>query len=584
MIMTEFNLNEFLNALAENPFPYPESTRDQWKIIAKTSAFTLYLERLTFLLDFSRKNSIMTKVIGRARAGKTHFLRNFEWRITQLQEYQNYRAIPIFISLTDEKLALDKLIDWILKSETFVQEAKKLGFDESSVQLLDRYNKLKFINNLIDKLQVQFSGVGLILLVDNFDEYLRQMRDSNVINIKTEIERLLGVFRLLITEIPKGLLILLSLTEDAHKEFLDNLSDPTLINRIIPVQDEYGKDVTFSKLTKEEAIEIVRVYMEYWSRNKKIQLPKYKDCCYGDKNVFPFTPEAIELFHRAGEVAGLICFGCKFALQEKIKKYEKLPSFQISDLIIKPEDASSVIAKTSNMWPAFESVKSEVLALVSFLKERDILPKWVKEVGEMKYGRPDSPFFDRALRDNFYKYLSEILKERGAVVDKDFKIIYNKNYELHYCISLSGDEKVGIIITNKKEIDENVGFPLAHALKNGQITHGIFIYYGNEKIDTITREPLPVLSREIIQQLIDYQRNYSPVVIGKSIDLDTAWAILYLEEIKDEEERKRHLWSIEKRIEFLEMLDNLLKTRPKVIGDKDYKPQKARDILDRAGA
>ena len=122
--MKVVNSQEIIKALSENPFPYPEPTKDKWKIIAETSAVKLYRERLESLLNTVRNNSIMTSVVGRSRAGKTHFLRNFEWMVN---EGKKYGAITVYISLTDKRLRLDDVIDEIISSDVFIKEASKIS-------------------------------------------------------------------------------------------------------------------------------------------------------------------------------------------------------------------------------------------------------------------------------------------------------------------------------------------------------------------------------------------------------------------------------------------------------------------------
>ena len=578
------NSQEVIKALLDNPFPYPEpTTKDKWKIIAETSAVKLYRERLKSLLNTVRNNSIITSVVGRSRAGKTHFLRNLEWRMNEGREY---RAVTVYMSLTDRRLKLDDVIDEIVSSEVFIKEASKIGFKLNGIVRNDRKRKVKVINEFIDKLQSQYSGIGLILIVDNFDEYLRQIKGDNIDRelIKAEIERLLGVFRLLITQIPKGLLVIFSLTEDAYGELRKHLEDPTLVGRIVPICDDFGRDVTLSKITFEEAIEIVRVYMDYWAKKRNLELPKIEACTYRDKNIFPFTPEAVELFLKAGEVAGYICWGCHFAIQDKARKYESAESFDIQDLVITAVDAAKVIQKTAPMWPAYKSVKSECLSLIMSEFVENILPDWIQNVGRVKYGELGSSTFEKALKDGFKQYLEEVLKEKGAIIDSEFRFsMYSRSYTLHYLVTLGDDKRVGIMITNNGRIKRDVGYPIALALQTNQITHGIFIYYGEAEFDPISRSRLPVLSEDTLSDLIS-DRNYTPVVDKLRMDSNVAWMLVYMLETEDEIQKKGIIQYTESKLKLAEIIDNLIKARPKPIKTDDYEPPRAGDLLDRAGA
>ncbi len=577
------NSQEIIRALLDNPFPYPEPTKDKWKIIAETSAVKLYRERLESLLNTVRNNSIMTSVVGRSRAGKTHFLRNFEWRMNESREY---RAVTVYISLTDRKLRLDDVIDEIISSDVFIKEASKIGLELDETVGDDRKKRVKVINEFIDRLQSQYGGVGLILIVDNFDEYLRQIKGDNIDKelIKAEVERLLGIFRLLITEIPRGLLVIFSLTEDAYGELRKYLEDPTLVGRIVPICDDFGRDVTLSKITLEEAVEVVKVYMDYWAKERSLELPKIEACTYRGKNIFPFTLEAVKLFLKAGEVVGYICFGCHFAIQDKVRKYERAESFDIRDLVVTDVDAARVIQKTSHMWPAYKSVKSELLSIVMSKFVEDILQDWIRTVGKEKYGELGSPTFEKALKDGFRQYLEEVLKEKGAIIDSEVRFSrYGKSYTLHYIVTLGDDKRIGIMITNDGRIKRDIGSPIAFALQTNQITHGIFIYYGEAKFDPISRSQLPVLSEDTLSDLIS-DKNYTPVVDKLRMDPNVAWMLVYMLETEDEILKRGAIGYAESKLKLAETIDNLIKARPKPIKTDDYGSLRPGDLLDRAGA
>ena len=585
------NAKYILETLARSiPFSYPEPTEETKKILALTSAVKAYQEQLKKIFKSAKDNSTITAVVGRARSGKTHFLRNLEWRIN---EKKVYKAVTVMVNLKGEKIDLEYLIDKIFSSKRFIEEASKVG-----INITDNLNydeKLKIINTFIEKIQTKYNNeVGIILIVDNFDEHLRQIKGKLIDNdkVKDEIERLLGVFRLIITEIPKGLVVIFSLTEDARekidKEFL---KDPTLRGRFIFIHDERGRILTLSRITREEAMEIVRTYMEFWAKKENIALPVIKECIYGDdKNIFPFTPEAVELFLKAGEVAGYICFGCRDAIITKVLKYENKNNVKLKDLIVTKTDAARIIQLSASNWPAYKSVENEVRAIVTSDYIKSELENWVVTIGKVKYGEINSETFEDALREGFKYYLTKIVEIEGAIVKENvdiYDLYTSTDYKLHYIVMFEDDRKLGIILTKHGVIDENIGKPILSAILMGEITHGLFVYYGSRSFDPIRREKLPILAGEFNIKFKDYRKNidYRPVIKALQIDEKAAWALVFLKDQDDEDVRKDTITYLGSNLNMAEKIKDLINKEPKRFSDyDDSEIIKPGTILDRSGA
>lgn len=523
----------------------------------------------------SKYNSTVTAIVGRARSGKTHFLYNLEHR---LNEEGQYKAIGTLLQLAGEDISIDYIVEKIINNPPFQRTLEELEINQK-----DR-DYLEIINDTIEKLQTTYGvDVGLILMVDNFDEHLRQRKTKlGEEDVKEDIEQFLGIFRLLIEKIPKGMVVIFSLTEDAYsrinKEFL---TDPTLRGRFEFIYDpsNLGNILQLSELGEEEAIDLVSKYMSFWSGKNGLELPYINECVCGERNIFPFTRDAIELLRDAGGFAGYICFGCRDAISEKFESVN-ISNNTFNDLVIGNFDVAKVIASRAGMWPYIEEVRDRIENSIDWKTIYLDVNKWMNTTGKEKYKELTSPAFTEKFKSAFKEYIQHCYEEEGIIeFDVLVKDVYkHKDFSLDVILKMENGS-VGFTTTSEGLIDARIGEPMRVALMNGDISHGIFLYHG-EKSRSYKGDKLPHITADLYENLKDYQedRDFNAVVEPVKMENIFPWAMVYSYELTNQNRKSKVFAWINRNIQLAESMNRLLQKSPKDISAPPFKPD-----LDRGG-
>ena len=574
--MEEVDLEKFISALKNDPpFSYPHPDERTKALLVETASIKLLKKELSITIRNFMHNSGITAIVGRARSGKTHFIRNLEFRVNEKCEY---KGVVVVLPLGGEDVSMDYILNKIISNPAFERKVKELGINKNAYK-----DGFELINHTIQTLQSKYGvETGILLAVDNFDEHLRQ-REGKVTNLKKDIEQLLGIFRMLIEWIPKGLCVIFSLTEDAaeklDKEFL---SDPTLRGRFEFIYNPYepGKRLVLSELTESEAMLMVSMYMEYWARRNDLKLPVLKECLVEGGNIFPFKPEAIKLFRDAGGFAGYICLGCRGALS---RKYD---AKSLEELLITEVDAALTISAKVATWPHWDAVRSRISNLVIGPRFVEDMKKWVESYAKIKY----SGDLNRAdLKTAFSNYLVTISEEseEPISVEPDITVIdpyTNNQYQLDLKITFAR-KTIGVVFTSDPIVKKTVGKPLSVALKNRNITHGIFIYIGEEPEPSVISRRKYGLEVDLKDELRDFvsEIDYNTVVTVMPINPLLGWAIVRANEATDPDFKSRIVGWVESELQILEKIRRLISAEPRKRPER-FPPAKPGDFLGRSGA
>lgn len=566
------NLTQFVSILCSDPpFSYPHPDERTKALLVETSSINLFKQELGIRYRNFMHNSGITAIIGRARSGKTHFIYNFE-HVTNVEK--RYKGLVVVLSLVGEEITLDYLVESIVNSSPFQDKTYEVGIDSN------RHKNAELINLLIKELRAKYGAdVGILFAIDNIDEHFRQ-RATKVTDPKEDSQKFLGSFRLLIEKVDKGLCVVFSLTEDAANKFENYLSDPTLRERfdLIYNPNDPGNRLELSELSENEVILMVSRYMYHWAHRNGINLPDVKECSVEGENIFPFTPDALKLFRNAGSFAGHICLGCRNVLSRKCGAQTA------EELVVSEKDAAFTISASASMFPNFPTLKSYISNLIGSSAIESETEKWIDTVAKTKFS---GNILKSDFKTAFGNYLETIAKESQEKIDFEYDVAVIDPYThkpLKLDMRLSRDDmQIGIIFTPNPVVDLKIGKALVVALKNRNITHGMFIYAGKKPELDFKAERKQGLSFELIEELRDRVSgtDFNSVVLLQLIDEFNAWGIIRAREIIDPGMKIRVLSWVESRLQLIKKLDELISAEPRNISSQRLR---AGDLLGRGGA
>ncbi len=349
------------------PFSYPEADERTKQILVGRGAEE-YRRGFQTILLAAMQNSMMTAIIGPPGSGKTQFIHHLEYVANDLGQY---RGAVIILRPSGATLTVEGLLQHIAQDEKFQKRAGEAGVPFDWLQAEGKERLARAINEAIAKMRHHFkdNSVGVILAVDNVDEHLRLITASgDPERSRVEIQRFLGVLRLLLSEI-RGLCILLALTEDGYNGVAGIIAaDQSLGRRFMVAQGQGGRPLTLRKFQEDEAYDLVAAHLEEWAKRNELTLPNPRAAQAGGKNLFPFTPGAVKLFWKAGQYPGFISLACKMALLHRVLG-DRVPETEEAALI-SDSYAGEVLTKYAAMFPNFEAVREEV----NRLPRRSIAP------------------------------------------------------------------------------------------------------------------------------------------------------------------------------------------------------------------
>jgi hypothetical protein len=339
------------------PFSYPEADERTKQILVGQGAQE-YRREFQAILVAAMQQSMMTAIIGPPGSGKTQFIHHLEWKTNDLGEY---RGVVIVLKPAGNPLTVDGLLQYIAQDERFQHKATEAGVPFDWLQPGTKERMARSINEAIARMRSHHGDntIGILLAVDNVDEHLRLLAASGDPGAaRRQIQAFLGVLRLLLSEV-RGLCILLALTEDGYNGIAGIIAEDQSLNRRFMVpQGPGGQPFTLRRFEEEEAYDLVAAHLDNWAKRNGITPPAPKAARAGERNLFPFTPDAVELFWRAALYPGLISQGCKMALIHKVLS-GRLPRTE-EEALVGRGDAAQVLLKYNSMFPNFEAVRDEI--------------------------------------------------------------------------------------------------------------------------------------------------------------------------------------------------------------------------------
>lgn len=566
--------------LKDSPFSYPHPDERTKSLLVETSSVKLYEQELALRFRTVSKNSLVTAIIGRARSGKTHFIYHLDY-LTNSE--RKVGGICVYLPLHGEDLNYSGLVSRIALSEEFRERAQELGLFLSETPGTDD------IKRVVAALRIKHGDdAGVILAVDNLDEHFRQreaIAKERGISPKDDIQSFLGLFRLLTGErgVDKGMCVILSMTEDAYNKVEQFLTDPTLRERFDFVHDptDPGRILRLSELSEDEAWMLVAKYMEHWANRNEVILPSLERCRVDDKNLFPFTKEAVELFWGAGSFAGHLCLACNRAISRKCSQ----PIKSEEDLVISEADAAYALSASAGMFPNFPSLKPRIELLIGGPQLESEVRKWIETVAKTRF---DSDLWKAAPLEAFHGYLAATMGGAHLAYDLDKDVSFidpysGKGHVVHFVVGLP-DGSMGISLTHGALVDALEGGPIALGLKNTGIKWGVFVHLGKEPGGGFQSERASGIGMDLFELLLDDVGGLDFNAVVKTVHLDelSAWGIIRCRELADPAKRQKMYGWIEGRVQFLRVIEVLSSAGPRIRQGTGVRT--AGELLDRGGA
>ena len=519
------------------------------------------------IYSHAMNNSLMTAVIGNPGAGKTQLINYLE--SIPLSEKDR---ISLILELKDKRLDYNELINFICNNKSVKSYMDKHGHripldEKPDKQIIHFKNAIEDIFN-----ETENNDVGFCLLVDAVDEYLRKMKSFNGHSRSDIIKDLLGTFMILLTEIPR-LCVVFAVTEDVYGELKEELKEVSTGRRFKFVPDENGEPLKLERLDNDETFEMIAKYLEIWSQWNNVNLPLQQDTIiHQNLNVFPFTPDALNLLWRAGAVPGDTCMGCLMALHKKIIRSNRLENCE--HLIVTKSDVAWTIKEFSGYFVNYEkesNLKQEIDSLL-FGKEID----FELEKTAMKAMQINSDY-SSAIIDAFESYFLALSTEFVSVegnkrhfVRDRFKI--GTEFEILDLIIKYKSNNIGlqfILTESKREIRKKIN-TLAIALKNKQIENGLIILVSDNQ--RILLNLIDKCMNDLKSKFKDnvYKLDYSPAIFKIAISENDVWYIVGLHELirGDEKRMQTYCKFLEQRLHLSSDFDELIRAYPLQIENK----------------
>lgn len=531
----------------------------------------------SYLEDFEKRiyphamnNSIMTAIIGQPGAGKTQLIHYIEGR----SQKENDR-VCLILELKDVKIDPDYLINFICADKSIVLFLHKYGCELPA----DKISK-KIINDSIEKIwkDTKKNNVGICLLVDAVDEYIRKVNFTTGLERRKIISDLLGTFMFLLNDFYR-LCVVFAITHDVYLEFKEVLKEVSQGRRFLFIADENGDPLELERLDEEETQTMISKYLNIWShRNVNLPTPSATVTSKG-LNIFPFTQDAINLFWRAGAIPGDTCMACIMALKNKIIQPHN--SEKYDHLIVTKSDAAWIIRKYSGYFVNYERA-SGLRTEIESLLEGDQIEYEFKNIA-MKAMQVNSSY-SNAIIEAFESYTMALSDESEKQEGNRRKFIRDRfligvEYKVIDLIINFRYRKIGIqfILTDSERDLMNKIDTLSIALKNKQIENGLLILITEvENKDFLEKANKVLLQKKSNFEDILYHIDYSSASLITTIDDADSWYILGLHEFIHGDNIKMRKYSkhLDKKLKIYNLLDKLIKEEPKHLGEKYIQPVK----------
>jgi hypothetical protein len=548
-------INSFYEQLIKDPpFSYPEPDERSKRVLVGSAA-QKFENSFVEVYHGCMQSSMMTAVIGPPRSGKSQFINHFEYNVNERKFSQ---GITILLKPSGETFGELYLLKKIILDDIFQRK-----LEESNIQKPNnpenRDQLIITINNVIKNMQAKHGNTaGICLCVDNVDEQIRLMTGSQTKVTKEDIQKFLGVFRILIGDINKGLCVLFALTEDTRIKVESALDDQTLRGRFVIINDINGNPMQLEAFMENEAYELVSAYMKNWSERQNIpefkSLPMHEGCSSNEKNLYPFSKDAVKYFWRAGLYPGFICFACKQAI---IKKYYNLK--KTKDDIINVSDAAAILQTYSNNFPGIVNVKEELKLILGAEQIDSDISKLVNEV-KLKY----ASCFER-VKEIYDSFLISLDPSITVEEKKSLMIPQHKSESKEYYLDLIikyREKAVGISFVDSLFITKEKIMAISSALKQNKITHGI-IYcipklgeLGEPKLDTRHDHNALLEFNDLV-----HRKDYRPVKILRKLENDNVWKIIGVSSIQNNETRTQYANFLDRDLQIMQDIQNIISSK-----------------------
>jgi hypothetical protein len=294
-----------------------------------------YIQQFMEKYEMSIANCVLTTIAGSPGSGKSYMFSHLTYQMAN----NLMPGIPVLIRLGSSPLTAEVVYKQIRSNQYYRQTLSGISSlrDNMPVEILG-----KVIRNEIQQIRNRKPGASVCLFIDNVDEYIR----SEAIRLEKEqgifkgtarekaMENLLRVLFAVNDSINTGVCTVLSLTIDMIDVM--NLNDPngasfisklvgtdvSMRRRFSPIYktSDSAEIHSFGALSKDEAFEMISVYMTTWfERNPTYDFKFPSECAYKTAtqtyNVYPFHKETISLIHESSKYPGEIVLGCLSTLQ-----------------------------------------------------------------------------------------------------------------------------------------------------------------------------------------------------------------------------------------------------------------------------
>ncbi|MDI3484799.1 MAG: hypothetical protein PWQ50_19 [Methanolobus sp.] len=445
-------------------------------------------------------------------------------------------------------------------------------------ELKDKEVNLKVLEDYIKKVimddKSEKKNARLCLLVDTVDEYLRNISRKHNSNKDDAINSFLTVFSQLVDANP-GSCIVFAITKDVYEDFKKVLEHSSFQDRFTFIKDG-SEDLILEMMNEDETYEMVAAFLKNWKKRNNISYKKIKECSIGKFDLFPFTPEAVRLFWKAGVVPGDTSLGCTLAINDKLKQNND--DQDKTHLIIKNSDAARIITHFSSYFRGYEIDNNFKLEVKNLIETDRILEDITKI--EIKSKQQHFDYSDYIV--DAFGFIIKSFDSGFSIKNGDIRKFVKDKYQINEefksidLVLTYESVKIGIqfVSCNQKESPRrivNCIDALSVALRNNDINRGIlFSIYENESDLEVTND---IIKRRMNStkrhedylpdgSLVDYRE----MINYKSFSTDVAWQIVGIFEmfssLTGSLEVKKYLNIIESKTNIVRNLKNTLNQSP----------------------
>ena len=376
-------------------------------------------------------------------------------------------------------------------------------------------------------------------------------------------------------------------------EFEEALNEISPGRRFSFISDDDGNPLILENFDGDETEEMVAAFLDMWSK-RNVPLPNYAETTTKNGlNIFPFTPKALNLFWRAGDVPGDTSIACLMALNKKIA-FNLDKENSNNNLIVTESDAALIIKQFSGYFLNYDSdiFKNE---LDSLLDNKQINYKLEKISLKAKQ-----------VYSNFSNNITDAFKTYLLSIDNDFEFefgninrlvrhknnINNKFTPLDLIIDFK-DIKIGIqfvskttneTLNNKKREVFGKIESLSQSLINKQIERGLIILVSDDEIQQfyeMVSERIKSGKLKSKTKIMEdaKETEYSNVIISHNLPEKDAWYIFGMAEFVDSADLIRYSKHLDEKLNMCNLFKQLIEMEPTVT---IFKGGYSRGATDRA--